>query len=613
MICNKDFKFRYMGKNLVWCFMFIGLTQMLYSQSISTLDYTKKITERPYPEWFKDAKLGIFIHWGLYSVPAYGGKESYGEWFLRGLQVKDSLRTNFMKNTYGQNFTYKDFAPLFKAELFNPEEWATLFKRAGAKYVVLVSKHHDGYTLWPSQYNRNWNSMDVGPKRDIVGELTTAVRKTDLKMGLYYSLAEWNHPLHRWYTDPHDSIAQYVDHYMIPQFKELVKTYKPTLIFADGEWFNSAEQWHSAELIHWYYTVVGKDAIVNNRWGSGLDVGFLTPEYSAGIKVTHRPWTEVRGLGRSFGLNRNEDLEAYGTSKELIHRFVQSVANGGGMILNVGPKADGQIPLIQQERLIQLGDWLHINGDAIYGAEPYSTPEVEKEIHIERIDETINFNWVRNSPVKGLKEDHFSVEWNGFIVVPETGSYTFEIEADDEASLFIDGKLIINVDATNKGTQSEVMDANNSTVNKGILKLKSGTAYPIKIRYSEKDLNASIKLLWQNKTLEKQVVPESAFYLDKEQRRHGLKGNYTSQKTYLCYTKNKGHLYAISFEWPEDKLILTIPNPGKDAKVKMLGLDKTLDWTYDNNTLIINTKGIHYNELPSHDAWTFLIENPNFN
>jgi len=126
--------------------------------------------------------------------------------------------------------------------LFDPNQWAELFQKAGAKYVVLVSKHHDGYALWPSKYNRNWNSVDTGPKRDIVGELTKAVRKTDLKMGLYYSLPEWNNPLHRWYTDPHDSIANYVETYMIPQFKELVSTYKPTLIFADGEWYSRINQ-----------------------------------------------------------------------------------------------------------------------------------------------------------------------------------------------------------------------------------------------------------------------------------------------------------------------------------------------------------------------------------
>ena len=148
------------------------------SQDVAYDALVEKITTRPYPQWFKDAKLGIFIHWGLYSVPSYGGKESYAEWYLRGLQTGDTLRTNFLKRVYGQDFTYKDLTSYFKAELFNPDQWTELFKRAGAKYVVLVSKHHDGYALWPSKYSRNWNSMDNGPKRDIVGELTI---KTSLK------------------------------------------------------------------------------------------------------------------------------------------------------------------------------------------------------------------------------------------------------------------------------------------------------------------------------------------------------------------------------------------------------------------------------------------------
>ena len=586
------------------CFL---LTASTFGQKKTEAEYIKNITERPYPKWFKDAKLGIFVHWGLYSVPAYGGKESYAEWFLRGMQLKDSLRTNFVKNTYGEHFTYKDFAPLFKAELFNPDEWAALFKNAGAKYVMFVSKHHDGYALWPSKYSRNWNSVDVGPKRDLVGELTKSVRKSGLKMGLYYSLAEWNHPLHRWYTDPHDSIGKYVDEYMIPQFKELISTYKPSIIFADGEWYNTAKQWHSAELIDWYYNLVGNDAIVNNRWGHGLDVGYLTPEYSAGIKVTNRPWAEVRGLGRSFGLNRNEDLEAYGTSKELIHRFVQTVANGGGMILNVGPKADGQIPLIQQERLMQLGNWLKINGNAIYGAEPFSIKEEEKVITINRIDNQINFNWVRNSPIKGIKEDNFTIEWNGYIKPSKTDAYIFEIKADDEAAVYINNKLIINQNYTAKESQSEVMGANTSTSSTGKIKLKAGELYPIQIKYREKKQNASIALFWKTKNEDKQLVPASALFLDKERSENGLTGKYSSLKTYLCYTQNKGKIFAISFEWPENNLVLNIPNPGKNATVKLLGLDKDLTWKYADGKMYINTNTITYSEMPSHDAWTFEI------
>ncbi|MFD2567065.1 alpha-L-fucosidase [Pseudotenacibaculum haliotis] len=599
-----------MHKKILYILLFFVWTSS-FAQQKDTETLIRKINKRPYPQWFKDAKLGIFIHWGLYSVPAYGGKESYSEWFLRGLQVNDTLRTRFMRNTYGQNFTYKDFAPLFKAELFDPNEWADFFKKAGAKYVVLVTKHHDGYALWPSKFSRNWNSVDVGPKRDIVGELTKAVRKKGLKMGLYYSLSEWNHPLHRWYTDPNDSIGKYVETYMIPQFKELVSTYKPALIFADGEWLNSAKQWHSAELIDWYYNLVGKDAIVNNRWGGGINTGFLTPEYSAGIKVTNRPWAEVRGLGRSFGLNRNEALEAYGTSKELIHRFVQTVANGGGMIINVGPKSDGQIPLLQQERLIQLGKWLSINDKAIYKTTPYSIKEEEKEVYVKRIDSNINFNWVRNAPDKKIKEDDFSASWNGYIVAPSSGNYTFEIKADDNAILYINNQLIINQNYIDKGSQSEVMSAKKGSSTLGKIHLKAGKAYPITVKYNEKKQNASISLFWSSKQVKKSIVPKSAFFQNKSMTNSGLKAKYTSQKTYICYTKNNENIYAISFEWPEKELVLSIENPGRKASIQLLGVDKKLPWKYSKGKLRIDVRSIKYNEMPSHDAWAFEIKKSN--
>ena len=588
--------------------VFLLVCFQIQAQELSEEELIKRINDRETPTWFKEAKLGIFIHWGLYSVPAYGGKESYSEWYLRGLQVGDSLRTNFMKNTYGQNFTYKDFATLFRAELFNPDEWADLFKRAGAKYVVLVSKHHDGYALWPSKYNRNWNSVDTGPKRNIVGELTKSVKKKGLKMGLYYSLSEWNHPLHRWYTDPHDSIGKYVENYMIPQFKELIGTYKPSLIFADGEWYNTAKQWHAAELIDWYYNLVGPEAIVNNRWGHGIDVGFLTPEYSAGIQVTDRAWSEVRGLGRSFGLNRNENLEAYGTSKELIQRFVQTVANGGGMILNVGPNADGQIPLIQQERLVQLGDWLKQNEKAIYGSTPYVIKEEEKEVSKTRIDPNIDFNWVRNSPMKGIKEDRFSINWKGYIVAPKSGKFMIEAKADDEVEVFIDHKLVVSLNVTAPNNEAEVMGADTGAVKDGKISFKEGVAYPIEIKYKEKRQNASVQLFWSSKDLEKEVIPSTSFFQDPDKSKSGVLGIYKSMKTHLCYTRNENKIYAISFEWPDEALVLNIAAPKKGTTIKLLGHGKELNWKYIDQKLIIDTSEIGFNELPSFDAWTFEID-----
>jgi len=567
----------------------------------------KKINERGYPAWFTEAKLGIFVHWGLYSVPAIGKKEDYGEWFLRGLQLQEPFRTNFMKTHYGADFTYNDFASLFKAELFDPTKWADLFKQAGAKYVVLVSKHHDGYALWPSDYSRNWNSVDTGPKRDIVGELSTEVRKKGLKMGLYYSLAEWNHPLHRWYTDPNDSIGRYVDEYMIPQFKELVTTYRPSLIFSDGEWLNSAKQWHSAELIQWYYDLVGKEAIVNNRWGGGIDVGFLTPEYSAGIKVTDRPWTEVRGIGRSFGLNRNEDLAAYGTSSALIQRFVQTVANGGGMILNVGPNAAGQIPLIQQERLLQLGHWLKINGEAIYGAKPNIVQEEERMIRKSGTVAAIDFDWVRNSPLEGIKEDEFTAEYKGYLVPSSTGKFTLAINADDEAVVYLDDKLILNQNYTIEANEAEVMGAKTGMSKTTTMALKKGQGYALTIKYKEHKQNASLQFLWKQGKDSLHLISPEHFYQDQALKVPGLKVTYAAKKTYRCYTKNNGNLYAINFEWPDEELVITMPAPKAESQVHLLGLDRALPWTYKAGAMHINTGQIRYAELPSHDAWTFKI------
>jgi alpha-L-fucosidase len=552
---------------------------------------------RPYPQWFRDAKLGIFIHWGVYSVPAYSGKEQYGEWFLRGLQVGDTLRTRFMRERYGADFDYRDFAPLFRAELFDPSEWADLFRRAGARYVVLVSKHHDGYALWPSAYARGWNSVDVGPRRDLVGELTESVRAAGLRMGLYYSLAEWNNPLHRWDTDPSDSIALYVEQHMIPQFRELIEAYRPTVLFSDGDWSNTAEQWHARELIGWYYDTVGPDAIVNDRWGGGSNIGFLTPEYSAGIEVTDRPWAEVRGLGRSFGLNRNEALDAYMTPAELVHRFVSTVAAGGGMILNVGPGADGQIPLLQQERLVQLGQWLEVNGEAVYGAEPWLRTGEEREVTLERIDEQIDFDWVRNAPGRPIKEDDFAAVWTGYLQPLYSETYTLDARADDGIRVWIDGDLVVDRWERAEGDVG------------GTVRLEAGRMHTIRVEYYESKQNASARLFWSSPSQPKEIIPRDRLLTTPGPGRdHGLNGLYRSMQQYLAYTQKDGNLYAITFEWPDAELALPISAPQPGTGVRLLGLDRDLPWRYADDTLYVDVSGITFRELPSQWAWAVRLE-----
>ena len=597
------------GLGLFFGFVFFLVPFFADSQHVPYKATWKSLSQRPYPQWFKDAKLGIFIHWGVYSVPAYGGKESYAEWYLRGLQLGDSMRTRFMEQHYGSDFEYNDFAPLFKARLFDPVEWSEIFKRSGARYVVLTAKHHDGYALWPSQYARNWNSMEVGPKRDLVGDLASAVRQAGLRMGLYYSLPEWNHPLHRWYTDPHDSIGQYVERHMIPQFKELVGAYRPSLIFADGEWFNSAAQWHSAELIAWYFNLVGDDAVVNNRWGGGSDIGFLTPEYSSGIQATDRPWAEVRGLGRSFGLNRNEKLGAYMTGQELTRFFVKAVANGGGIIINVGPTADGQIPLLQQDRLLQLGEWLEVNGEAIYGASSWKITGEEKPVSVRRIDPNIHFNWVRNTPASPVKEDEFTAEWEGYIEADHPGTYTFEAEADDGVRVWINDQLLINQwKATAETADGNVQDPLQQKAS-GSISLLQGQRYRVRVKYFEKKQNASIKLYWKRDSHQRVIVPSSVFYTSATGEQQGLNARYNSMQQHLAFTQNHGNVYAITMEWPDETLELNIPRPGKGTEIALLGYDGKLSWKYESKKLIVHTGDIKTSKVKADHAWVFRIKN----
>ena len=339
----------------------------------------KSLDSRPIPSWFEDAKFGIFIHWGPYSVPAWSPKGTYSEWYQYWLQSKSLFGNgnfsgaevfDYQKNTYGEESTYYDFGEMFTADLFNPDEWANLFEKSGAKYIVVTSKHHDGYCLWPSKEANDrgfaWNSVDVGAHRDLLGDLTEAVRKTDVKMGFYYSLYEWYHPL--WLNDRESFV---VDHFH-PQFKDLVESYQPDLLWGDGEWEMDSKSWKTPKLMQWLYneSSVKNNIVINDRWGQETRNnygGYFTTEYESDVNFD-RPWEECRGMGFSFGYNRNEDIQDYNSAKTMVLMLCDIVSQGGTLLLDIGPDSRGRIPVIMQERLLQIGDWLNVNGDAIYSS-----------------------------------------------------------------------------------------------------------------------------------------------------------------------------------------------------------------------------------------------------
>ncbi|MDR2146158.1 MAG: alpha-L-fucosidase [Tannerella sp.] len=376
-------------KKIIIYGILLGLLHVgsLFSQQTYEANWAS-IDSRPVPQWFSDAKFGIFIHWGLYSVPAWGPLPSdgagiydcYAEWYWWKLSDKQNkvnpLFTAFHNKTYGEDFKYQDFVQDFRCGMFNPGEWAKLFREAGARYVVLTSKHHEGFALWPSAQSWNWNSVDVGPHRDLCGDLTEAVKKEGLHMGFYYSLYEWFNPLYK------NNVEKYVDEHMIPQMKDLVTRYSPEVIFADGEWDHPSETWKSVEFLAWLYneSPVKETVVANDRWGKetrSKHGGYYTTEYDLvhdgnvkDTKIAH-PWEECRGIGHSFGYNRNENLADYSTSEQLVHLLVEKVAMGGNLLLNIGPTADGRIPVIMQQRLTDMGGWLKVNGEAIYDTSPW--------------------------------------------------------------------------------------------------------------------------------------------------------------------------------------------------------------------------------------------------
>ena len=373
---------------VVFFILTISLSSLLLAQSYQPT--WESLDSRPTPGWFADAKLGIFVHWGVYSVPSWAPVRQkdvpfwaqYAEWYWYRTAISaDSIVEHapyikYNRQRYGEDHRYQDFAPQFTAEMFTPTDWADLFKRAGAKYVVLTSKHHEGFCLWPSAYSWNWNSQTIGAHRDLAGDLSEAIKEAGLKMGFYYSLYEWFNPLYQ------NQVERYVDDHMLPQMKELVTTYEPDILWADGEWEHPDTTWRSQEFLTWLFNESAvKDKIaVNDRWGKDSRLrhgGYYTTEYdelaggNASVLDNH-VWEECRGIGTSFGYNRNENLEDYASSEALVHKLIQTVSQGGNLLLNVGPTADGRIPVIMQQCLTDIGRWLEVNGEAIYGSRKWN-------------------------------------------------------------------------------------------------------------------------------------------------------------------------------------------------------------------------------------------------
>lgn len=356
-----------------------------YEPTLESLD------RHPLPQWYAGAKLGIFIHWGLYSVPGwaplthpdhdfssndYIKYDPYAEWYLNTMRISGSPTQEYHKQHYGDQ-GYYEFAPVFNRESkkWDPDKMAAVFHDAGARYVVLTSKHHEGFTLWPSSTANPTPSLkasELHAERDIVGELTTAVQKQGMRMGLYYSGGyDWT-----FNTGPiqvnadYDAVKPQSDaygKYAFAQIHELINRYHPAILWNDIDWPKTG---NALQVEADYYNAT-PDGVIDDRFGIKHS-DFTSPEYEKKDQISGKKWEECRGLGRSFGYNRAEGEAETIAPGELIALLVDIVSKNGNLLLDVGPEADGTIPPVQMERLKALGAWLKQNGEAIYDTTPWT-------------------------------------------------------------------------------------------------------------------------------------------------------------------------------------------------------------------------------------------------
>lgn len=377
------------------------------------------VKQHPLPDWFSDAKFGIFIHWGLYSVPAFAprkqvnleslvsgdfGGSPYAEWYQNSLRIKGSAVQQYHAANYGANFPYENFAAAFNEQCrqWNPNAWADLFQRAGARYVVLVTKHHDGFLMWPSRH-LNPRRPDYHAVRDIVGELQHSVAARGMKLGCYYSsLLDWSftpRPIQRLADLMTGGPAGRVYRdYVEWHWKELIDRYEASVLWSD---IGYPAGYNLAELFAYFYNRRSA-GVINDRWFQPpivlrnpigrfvLNLGarwlaahgganlpkvphsdYLTTEYFGHDQVTSFKWEACRGIGNSFGYNQFETADDYQTAPQLIRLLIDIVSKNGNLLLNVGPRADGSLPEAQVAALDGIGRWLAINGEAIYGTRPW--------------------------------------------------------------------------------------------------------------------------------------------------------------------------------------------------------------------------------------------------
>ncbi len=375
----------------LYLYLFLAMTTIVLSCQPQAVQREATLVD-PLPtdkmRWWKEARFGMFIHWGLYAIPAgeYKGKKTdhVAEWIMHHLQIPVA--------------EYEEFAKQFNPVKFDAEQWVSIAKDAGMKYIIITSKHHDGFCLWDSKVTE-YDIMDASPfKRDILEELADECQKAGIRLGFYHSIMDWHHPQAQAIWEPNynrsrnDSLTnpefpKYFQQYLKPQVKELLTKYDDiSVMWFDGEWVPS----YTTEMGKELYQSVGDydpTIIINNRVDKGRQgmsgfnaeghfVGdFGTPEQEIPDRgIPDSDWESCMTMNDTWGFNKDD--HHWKSAEELLHNLIDIASKGGNFLLNVGPTAEGEIPAPSVERLSKIGDWVSTHGESIYGttASPFEKP-----------------------------------------------------------------------------------------------------------------------------------------------------------------------------------------------------------------------------------------------
>lgn len=363
-------------------------------------DTWESLSQYEIPKWYLGAKFGIFIHWGVYSVPAFGS-----EWYSRSMYLKGTKEFEHHREVYGsqKRFGYKDFIPMFRAERFDPEEWAELFRQAGARYVVPVAEHHDGFQMYKSELS-HFNAYEMGPHRDVAGELKIALENRGLEYGASsHRVEHWffmghgkefdsdiREPLKLgdlyWPSMPEGEIldlfskpepsAEFLEDWLL-RTCEIVDSYRPKLIYFDWWIQHSAVKPYLRKFAAYYYNRAeewGTGAVINYKYDA-FPFGCAVLDMERGQFSEAKPYfwqTDTSVARNSWGYTQGNDYKPVG---EILCTLADAVSKNGCLLLNIGPKADGTIPDEDRDILLGIGDWLSTNGEAIYGTQVWRVSE----------------------------------------------------------------------------------------------------------------------------------------------------------------------------------------------------------------------------------------------